>query len=629
MHYAPTEPFARVRAALGWRVRRAFGDKGVDRAIEWTAECWRRLFKRLVYIGVTGSAGKTTTKRLLQHMLATRGPGIVSAHNRPTDIAKTVLRLRPAHDFCIGELSEARSGEMDQELAILRPWIGIVTVVGDDHWSSYGSRDAIAAEISKLVAFLPPTGTAVLNADDERVLAMAANCSARIIRYGVSPSAELRAEDISSAWPDRLQLTLVHGAQRVRLRTQLCGSHWVPSVLGAIGGGLAAGLSLAECADGIASVAPFDGRMQPVTTADGVTFIRDDFKAPLWTLDACLDFMRQARATRKIIVVGEISDTGPKKGKRYSKIAMLAREVADVVIFVGPWAASALATRGAGKPATLHAFGHVRDAAAYVNSIAREGDLVLLKGTHTQDHLLRIIMARDDAIKCWRDDCKRRIFCNECPDRDRPSGAPLLLQPAQAAERDSRNSASRDHEIGSGEQVIVGLGNPDSKRAGTPHNIGYEVVERLAATLGLTWETTDEAWVANGSSQGRNVRLIKLRTSMNRIGAELKRLSESAAFDPAQCILVHDDLDTPLGSVRTRLGGGAGGHRGVGSILEAFQTDAFRRIKVGVGQPGEKLDRAQYLLSAFDAASRATADRAIAVAEARTLEMMNDHPRGT
>jgi PTH1 family peptidyl-tRNA hydrolase len=175
--------------------------------------------------------------------------------------------------------------------------------------------------------------------------------------------------------------------------------------------------------------------------------------------------------------------------------------------------------------------------------------------------------------------------------------------------------------IGAEAQVIVGLGNPEPRYAGTPHNVGYEVVDRLAAALGLTWETTPEAWIARGSSRQPGVCLIKVRTAMNRIGATLKPLAERLAFVPEQCILVHDDLDLPLGSVRIRLSGGAGGHRGVASILEAFQSDAFRRVKIGVGQPGAKLDRVAYVLTAFDAASRAAVDPAIAAAEARALEL--------
>ena len=100
----------------------------------------------------------------------------------------------------------------------------------------------------------------------------------------------------------------------------MCGTHWIPSVLGAIGGGLAAGMTLDECAKGIASVAPFDGRMQPVDTPEGVTFIRDDYKAPLWTVDACFEFMKVARAQRKIIVIGELQDIASQKGAKLSLI---------------------------------------------------------------------------------------------------------------------------------------------------------------------------------------------------------------------------------------------------------------------------------------------------------------------
>ena len=286
-----------------------------------SAGLWRRLLKKPVFIGVTGSAGKTMTKELMLGMLAHKGKGVgnFSSYNNIEEIAKPMLRLRPTHRFFVTELTGDKPNAMDKPLALVQPSIGIVTVVRDDHSSKDYPREAIAEEKGKLIAALPATGTAVLNADDELVLAMAAKSAARVITYGLSPNAELRAEEISSVWPERLQMTLVRGSERVKLRTQLCGTHWVPSVLGAIGGGLAAGMTLDECAKGIASVAPFDGRMQPVTTPDGVTFIRDDYKAPLWTVDACFDFMKAAQAKRKIIVIGELQDIASQKGARSSR----------------------------------------------------------------------------------------------------------------------------------------------------------------------------------------------------------------------------------------------------------------------------------------------------------------------
>ena len=315
MHSFPYKAFIRVRNAIGWRLRRVFGDHAVDAAMIACARRWRPLLKKPLFIGVTGSAGKTTTKELLLGMLSHKGQAVGNdgSYSNIDKQAEALLRLAPIHSFFVTELSEHRPGEMDENLPLVQPSIGIVTVVRDDHSSKEYPREAIAAEMGKLIAALPATGTAVLNADDELVLAMAAKSVARVITYGLSPNAELRAEEISSVWPERLQMTLVRGSERVKLRTQLCGTHWVPSVLGAIGGGLAAGMTLDECAKGIASVAPFDGRMQPVTTPDGVTFIRDDFKSTLWTFEACFDFMKAARAKRKIIVIGEISDVSASK----------------------------------------------------------------------------------------------------------------------------------------------------------------------------------------------------------------------------------------------------------------------------------------------------------------------------
>ncbi|MDP2323697.1 MAG: aminoacyl-tRNA hydrolase [Gammaproteobacteria bacterium] len=608
--------------ALAWRFRRLVGDVRLDRAIVKAAQAWRAYLHKPVFIGIAGSAGKTTTKELLHGVLSYRRRSVAnpSSLNALPEVAKVVLRLRPSHDFCIAELSEDKPGIMDAPLALLRPDIGIVTVIGNDHWSAFGSRDDIAKEVGKLVATLPVDGTAVLNADDAVVLAMAKNCVAKVITYGLSPTATLRAEDVRSVWPDRLQLTLVWGSERVAVRTQLCGTHWLPSVLGAVGGGLSAGMSLADCADAIARVAPFDGRMQPVATGDGVTFIRDDWKAPLWTVDACLDFMQTAHAKRKILVIGTLSDCGAGAPEKYVKVAKRAQEIADLTVFVGAWASQVLKARKPGAEDALRVFRNVRDAAEYLKAQIKTDDLVLLKGTNKQDHLLRLILARQDGIACWRDDCQRHAFCNECPDRGVASGLPVLMEKPAHLVVEAGAIHPGLTPVGAGVQVILGLGNPEPKYLGTPHNIGYEVVEKLAASHGLSWEEAPQAWIARGTIQGHPVCLVKLQIAMNLTGAGLQRLAQHMGFTPAQCVVVHDDLDMPIGAVRARLNGGAGGHRGVASVLEAFQTDAFRRVKVGVGHAKAKLNRVDYVLTPLDPESRAAADLAIDSAQARVIE---------
>lgn len=621
-------PYQSVRDALDWRIRRMLGDTFVDRNIVKIARKWRPRLTTPVFIGIAGSAGKTTTKELLFGLLSYRGHGVgtIASLNVTPEVAKIILRVRPKHDFCVVELSEDKPGAMDPSLALLQPSVGIVTIVGNDHLAAFDSSDALVAEMAKLVACLPASGTAVLNADDPIVLAMATNCAARILTYGVSPLAELRAEEITSVWPDRLQMTLVHGTERIRARTQLCGSHFAPLVLGAIGGGLATGMTLSECAEGIVNVAPFDGRMQLVSASDGVTFIRDDFKAPLWTVGACFKVMQEARAKRKIIVIGTLSDysTGTGASKKYAEVAQRAQQVADFTVFVGPWASSVLKTRQPGREDGLRAFSQLRDAAEYINSITREGDLVLLKGTNIQDHLLRIILARSESVACWRDDCARDSFCTDCPHRNKPSGLPASRFVASPEDLEPQETPHCLRPIEAGEQVLIGLGNPDAKYAGTPHNVGYEVVDHLAVSAGLNWDESPGAWIARGKLEGHQVCLVKIRMAMNLTGGGLKRLAERMAIEPEQCILIFDDLDMPLGSVRNRQSGGAGGHRGVASILEAFQSDAFRRVKIGVDQEGAKLNRGDYVLTPFTAASWNVAEQALRTAGTHVLKIITD-----
>ena len=612
----------RLRSAMAWRLHRLLGDRLVYGALLVAAKHWRSAVRSPVYIAVAGSAGKTTAKELLLGMLASgaKGVGNPGSFNNVEEIAMAMLRVRPSHGHFVTELSEDRPGTMDRALGLLRPSVGIVTVVRDDHLSAHASRDALAQEIGKLVAALPAGGTAVLNADDERVLGMATHCLADVITFGTSPHAQLRAEDVSSVWPQRLQMTLVQGAQRVQLQTQLCGTHWTPSVLGAIGGGLALGMSLTECAAGLAAVAPFEGRMQPVVTADGVTFIRDDFKAPLWTLDGCFEFMRSAQAARKIMVIGEVSDIVSKKELQYAKIASRALDVADIVVVVGPWATNALKAKRPGAQGALSVFTQVRDAAAFVNATARPGDLILLKGTTKQDHLLRIVMSREQDVNCWRDDCQRQSFCDACPDRTTPSGAPILVQ--AVAETSSPSASFSSHAAHAAEQIIVGLGNPGQQYQGTPHNMGYEVLDQLAATLQLTWEQQADAWMARGQFQELPVCLVKIQLAMNLTGGGLKRLAERMAFDATQCVLVFDDVTQPSGTIRVRQSGSAGGHNGVASILAAFQSDAFRRVKVGVAPVDPTVNRSEYVLKPLEPGGRDAVAKGLRAAEARLVAML-------
>lgn len=152
-------------------------------------------------------------------------------------------------------------------------------------------------------------------------------------------------------------------------------------------------------------------------------------------------------------------------------------------------------------------------------------------------------------------------------------------------------------------QAVVGLGNPGPEYRNTRHNVGQRVVDALARCVHARFERDGVAAVAHGRWQGETLLLIKPGTFMNVTGPPLARLARKHHLGPADLIIVFDDLDLPLGKVRVRLKGSAGGHNGVRSLIAAFGTDELRRVKIGIGRPGrpgEDRDRvSDHVLSPF------------------------------
>jgi PTH1 family peptidyl-tRNA hydrolase len=149
--------------------------------------------------------------------------------------------------------------------------------------------------------------------------------------------------------------------------------------------------------------------------------------------------------------------------------------------------------------------------------------------------------------------------------------------------------------------LIVGLGNPGAEYAAHRHNIGFRVVEALAQAHGLTFSRRrgSASLVAEGTICGAQVVLAKPQTFMNLSGKAVGRLSQSYQIPPAQILVVYDDLDLPLGRLRLRPEGGAGGHKGMRSIIERLGTQAFPRLRLGIDRPPGKMDPADYVLEPF------------------------------
>jgi len=161
-------------------------------------------------------------------------------------------------------------------------------------------------------------------------------------------------------------------------------------------------------------------------------------------------------------------------------------------------------------------------------------------------------------------------------------------------------------------RLVAGLGNPGPEYAGTRHNVGFLVVDRLAEQFGTTWERSTR-WDAISAKCGE-VFLLKLMSFMNRSGHPLFAIAQFYKIDPAEILVVLDDLALPLGRLRLRSGGGSGGHNGLESIIMQLGTEEIPRLRIGIGA-APSAGSIDYVLSRFFEEEkplvRSTIDRAV------------------
>lgn len=220
----------------------------------------------------------------------------------------------------------------------------------------------------------------------------------------------------------------------------------------------------------------------------------------------------------------------------------------------------------------------------------------------------------------------------------RPAGA--RGDAAEDAEASSRTTsgdvvASQDgHALQSSTKLIVGLGNPGSQYSGSRHNVGFEVVDRLAAGLGLCGPKDFDRIARNkfdsllleGPMPGAlgKTLLLKPMTYMNRSGEAVAKASRFYQIAPADILVVLDDLALPAGKIRLRAGGSDGGHNGLRDIQRALGTDQYPRLRIGIDSPPPNFEGADYVLGKFTPDQRRMMDQAIPRAAECCLAWLNE-----
>ena len=333
-------------------------------------------------IGVTGSAGKTTTKEAIAHVLASKFDVLKSEgnFNNHFGLPLMLLKVEPKHDLAVIEMGMSHAGEIRALAKIAQPDIGVVTNVAPVHLEFFDSLAGIARAKYELIESLPSSGTAVLNGDDEYVAQFGRDFKGRIIKYGTAMSADVRAENIESRGTEGSAFDVVIAGTRERAHLPLVGEHNVLNALAAVSVSIACGMKVSEAVAALSTLKPADKRGQ-VLQLGNITVINDCYNSNPKALQAMVDALTAMKAVRHIVVAGEMLELGPAGGQLHREAGRhIAEKRIDVLLGVRGLAQALVdGAREAGTKAEFVAT--PEEAGEWLARETRDDDAVLLKAS--------------------------------------------------------------------------------------------------------------------------------------------------------------------------------------------------------------------------------------------------------
>lgn len=371
------------KGAIAVVAERDAGSEGLVLQVEDSLDALQQIAKRAremwggSVIGVTGSAGKTTTKDVIAEMLAGQMKTAKTEGNLNNQFGLPLSLLRVDEDARVAviEMGMNHAGEIRDLAAIAKPDVGVVTNVGHAHIEAFESIEGIAAAKRELIDALPASGTAVLNADDARVKAMA---QGKTILYGLSADAHVRGEDVEeSAEGVKFRVGATHFA------TSLSGRHSVSNILAGLAVAQIYGVEPSQLIETVRNLRP--GKMRGERFEHrGIVVFNDCYNSNPDAVRAMLDVLRDTAARRRIAVLGEMLELGRWAEPLHREVGdYAARQGIDVLVGIrgAAWSlvdAAKLAGLSAG--AALF-FDDPADAGRAVRTIAQPGDAILFKGS--------------------------------------------------------------------------------------------------------------------------------------------------------------------------------------------------------------------------------------------------------
>ena len=339
-------------------------------------------------VAVTGSNGKTTTKDLLAATLGTRLRTVANqaSFNNEVGLPLTLTRIDPETQAVVVEMGARGPGHIAALARLARPVVGVVLNVGESHLGMFGSREAIAKAKGELVEALPAEGTAVLNADDPQVAAMADRTVAQVVTFGRNAAAAVWAERVELDGEGRARFLLHTPAGTARAALPAPGEHLVGCALAAAAAAHVLGVGPADVAAGLAAARLSPGRMQVRHRPDGLTVVNDAYNANPSSMTAALKTLAALgrQGGRTVAVLGEMAELGPTAAAEHDRIGRLATRLGiDRLVGVGePGRVMVNAARMEGMwPEEAEAVADPDAALALLTPVLGPSDVVLVKAS--------------------------------------------------------------------------------------------------------------------------------------------------------------------------------------------------------------------------------------------------------
>jgi UDP-N-acetylmuramoyl-tripeptide--D-alanyl-D-alanine ligase len=351
-------------------------------ALQTLAAAVRRHWNKRV-VGITGSAGKTTTKEAVAAVLGARFAVLKSQGNLNNEFGMPLqlLKLEPEHEIAVIEMGMSHAGEIAALARIAHPDWGVVTNVGSAHAQNFPDSVAgIARAKYELVQSLPVSGVAILNCDDPYVGQFGRDFRGRSVYFGMGPCADPRAANIEELGADGMRFQVTAGEAQATVSLPLLGRHNIWNAMAAIAAGLEAGIPLAECATAAGQLKPPDKRGEVLRIGDA-TVINDCYNSNPEALKSMIATLAAMPAKRRILVAGEMLELGPESVRLHRECGRAAAE-AGIDLVVGVRGNAQHIVEGAREAGALAIFLPMAlEAGEWLKAELRPGDAALLKAS--------------------------------------------------------------------------------------------------------------------------------------------------------------------------------------------------------------------------------------------------------